>query len=58
MLLANEGLVVGDDLAHAALDPLEVVVEEVGATRQLEVVVEAVVDRRSDGELGARPQMP
>ena len=38
------------------LDPLQVVVAEVGAVGQLEVVVEAVLDDGPDGVLGAGPQ--
>ena len=38
------------------VDALEVVVAEVGPARQLEVVVEAVLDDRADGEVGAGPQ--
>ena len=52
-LFAHEGLVGGDDLAHARLDALEVVVGEVLAVRQLEVVVEAVLDRGADRVLRA-----
>ena len=47
-LVADERLVLGDDLAHPSLDPLEVVVAEVAAVGKLEVVVEAVLDRRTD----------
>ena len=53
----HEGLVLLDDLAHARLDAAEVVVGEVLAVRQLEVVVEAVGDRRSDRVLGAGEQV-
>ena len=61
-LVADEGLRLGDDLAHAGLDALEVVDLErrrhpVGARGQLEVVVEAVLDRRPDAERGAREQV-
>ncbi len=56
VLVADEGLVLGDDLAHGRRDPLEVVVAEVGPPGQLEVVVEAVLDHRPDGELGAGPE--
>ena len=48
VLLAHERLVLGDDLAHAGLDALEVRLGEVLAVRQLEVVVEAVGDRGAD----------
>ena len=57
VLLADEGLVLADDLAHARLDALEVLVGEVRAAGQLEVVVEAVLHRRADGELGAGPEL-
>ena len=53
-LVALEGLVLGDDLAHAGLDALEVVVGERLAVGQVEVVVEAVLDGRADGERGPR----
>ena len=56
-LVADERLVLGDDLAHAGLDPLEVVGAERAAVGQLEVVVEAVLDRRADGERGPREQV-
>ena len=57
VLLADERLALGHDLAHAGLDALEVVVAEMGPARQLEVVVEAVGDRRPDGVLGAREEI-
>ena len=57
VLLAHERLVLGDDLAHPGLDALEVRVGEVLAVRELEVVVEAVGDRRADGVLRAREQV-
>ena len=41
----SKRLVGGDDLAHLGVDPLEVVVGERRPTGQLEVVVEAVLDR-------------
>ena len=47
----------GDDLAHPGLDALEVVGGERAAVGQLEVVVEAVLDRRADAERGAREQV-
>jgi hypothetical protein len=53
-LLAHEGLVGLHDLAHARLDALEVVVGEVLAARELEVVVEAVGDRGADRVASAR----
>ena len=49
--LAGEGGVAGDDLAHPRLDPLEVLRGE--GLVPVEVVVEAVLDRRADGDLGA-----
>jgi hypothetical protein len=52
-LVAFERLVLGDDLAHVCLDALEVVLAEVRAVGQLEVVVEAVLDRGADRVLGA-----
>ena len=57
VLLADEGLVRGHDGAHLLLDAPEVVVTERGPARQLEVVVEAVRDRRADGVVGAGPQV-
>ncbi len=57
MLLAREGLVLGDDLAHPRVDTVEVLVGEVGAARQVEVVVEAILDRGPDRELGPGPQL-
>ncbi len=56
VLVALEGLVLLDDGPHLRLDPLQVVVAEVGAAGQLEVVVEAVLDDRADGVLGAGPE--
>ena len=56
-LVAHEGLRLRDDLAHPGLDPLEVVLHEGGPARQLEVVVEAVLDRRPDAEGGPREQV-
>jgi hypothetical protein len=46
-LEALEGLIGGDDLAHPRIDALQVVVGERRAGRKLEVVVEAVLDRRA-----------
>ena len=54
--MADEGLVLGHDVAHGGLDALEVLVAEGGPAGQLEVVVEAVLDDRADGEMGAGPQ--
>ena len=56
VLVADERLVLGHDLAHRRFDPDQVVVAEMGTAGQLEVVVEAVLDDRSDGVVGARPQ--
>jgi hypothetical protein len=51
-LVADERLLLGDDLAHAGVDALEVVGRERPPVRQLEVVVEAVLDRGPDAERG------
>ena len=56
VLVTDERLVLGHDLAHSGLDAAQVVVAEVGPTRELEVVVEAVLDDRADGVVGTRPQ--
>jgi hypothetical protein len=61
-LVAHERLRLGQDLAHAGLDALEVLGVEgaglaVGPRRQLEVVVEAVLDGRADGEGGTGEQL-
>ena len=56
-LEALEGLVGGDDLAHLGVDALQVVVGEGRPAGQLEVVVEAVLDRRTAGEGRAGPQL-
>ena len=56
-LVADERLRLRDDLAHARVDPLEVVLDERAAVGQLEVVVEAVLHRRADAERGAREQV-
>ena len=53
MLLADELLVFGHDLAHGRFDAGKVVFAKAGATGQLEVVIEAVFDGRADGV--ARP---
>ena len=56
VLVTDERLLLGHDGPHLRGDPLEVLVGEVGAARELEVVVEAVLDDRADGEVGPRPQ--
>ena len=56
-LVADEGLLLLDDLAHARFDAREVVFLEVLAVGKLEVVVEAVLDGRTDAERGAREQV-
>ena len=57
VLLPAERLIVGDDLPHAVFDPGQIVLAEMGPTGQLEVVVEAVLDRRSNGVFGPRPEI-
>ena len=52
---AGEALVVLDDLAHPGLDRLEVLGRERGL--DVEVVVEAVLDRRPDAELRVGEQV-
>ena len=56
-VLAHEPLVGLDVLAHLRLDRLEVVLRERHALRELEVVVEAVLDRRGRSRLRARIQL-
>ena len=56
-VLAHERLVGADVLAHAVLDALEVGVGGRGAVGEVEVVVEAVLDRRSDRDLHARIEL-
>jgi hypothetical protein len=61
-LVAHERLGLGQDLPHPGLDAVEVLGYEgagaaVGARRELEVVVEAVLHRRADGERGAGEQL-
>ncbi len=56
VLVTDERLVLGHDLPHGGGDPIEVLVAEVGPSGQFEVVVEAVLDHRSDGEVGPGPQ--
>ena len=51
-----EGLIGSDDLAHPVVDGLQVPRVEGGTLGELEVVVEAVVDRRADGESCAGPE--
>ena len=53
-LEASDGFVLGDDLGHLLLDARQVGVGD--RLRQEEVVVEAVLDGRPDGVLGARPE--
>ena len=53
VFFADERLPFSDDLAHLALDHRQVLFGKVPATRQLEVVVEAVGDRRTDREMRA-----
>ena len=53
--LLHEVVLAGDDLAHALLDRLQVFGREVA--RQVEVVVEAVLDGRADGVLGLREHL-
>ena len=53
---AHERLIRLDDLTHLRLDAFEVVVAERGAAGEFEVVVEAVLDGGSDGELRTREQ--
>ena len=56
-LVADEALVVLDDLAHPLLDALERLLVEGLAAGQVEVVVEAVGDRRTDRVLRAREEL-
>ena len=53
----DERLVVSDDLAHAVFDAFEVALAERLGIGKIEVVVEAILDRRADRELGAREQL-
>ena len=50
---ALEGLVGGDVLAHRRFDPLEVLLGDARPVREVEVVVEALLDRRADRHLRA-----
>jgi len=52
---AAEGRVLLDDLEHELLDPAQVLLGEAGA-RLVEVVIKPVLDRRADGDLGARKE--
>ena len=56
VLVAHERLVLGDDRAHLFVDAHQVVVTEVRAAGQFEVVVEAVGDRRTDRVVRAGPE--
>jgi hypothetical protein len=56
-LVADERLIGLDDLGHLGLDRGEVVVAERLAAGQFEVVVEPVLDRRTDGELRSLEQL-
>ncbi len=56
VLVADERLVLLDDESHLGLNAVQVVVAEVGPVRQLEVVVEAVLDHRPDGVLRPGPE--
>ncbi len=56
-LVTDEGLLLGDDLAHPRVDAFEVVGSERAALGQIEVVVEAVFDRRPDAERGPGEQV-
>ena len=53
-LLADDGVVLGDDPLHLGLDLLEVLGRERPA--RVEVVVEAVLDGRADADLHAREE--
>ena len=54
---AFERLVGADVLAHRRLDPLQVVLARALAVRELEVVVEAAIDRWTDRDLGPGPEL-
>jgi hypothetical protein len=56
-LVAQEGLALPDDLAHLGVQALEVLGGEGAPVGQLEVVVEAVLDGRPDGEGGTGEQL-
>ena len=53
----TNGIFLRGELEHARLDALQVVVDEVLATGETEVVEEAVFDRRPDVVLGAGKQL-
>ena len=55
--LLHERDLPGGQLAHARLDALQVVVDEVPAVGKPEVVEEAVLDRRADVVLGTGKQL-
>ncbi len=57
VFLADEGLIGGDDRPHHLLDRGQVLVREAPVPGELEVVVEAVGDRRPDREAGARVEL-
>ena len=55
---ADQRLVGGDDPAHLLLDRRQILVGERAAARgRREIVIEAVVGRRAEGDLGAREQV-
>jgi hypothetical protein len=56
-LRALKRLVGGDVFAHRLLDPIQVGFGRSGAVRKLEVVIEAVGDRRPDRDLRAGPEI-
>ena len=56
VLVSDEGLVLFDDVAHRRLDASQIIVTESLATGELEVVIEAILDNRPDGEVGSRPE--
>ena len=57
VLFADERLVLADYLLHPPLDPHQVVLAEVRPAREIEIVIEAVLDRRSYRVASARPQI-
>ena len=56
VLFAHERLRLGDDRLHLSFDPFQVVLGEAGAFREIEVVVEAVRDGRTDGVARSGPE--